>query len=271
MRARAPKPVARAIVAPLAALLLIGALGPIGALGGCGSSSPSALALLDATFRSGAALRSGRVELDLRLSPPAGTAQPLTLHLAGPFRSDGSERLPSFALALRLSTAGRTVRAGATSAGGRLFVELGGTQFLAPESTLRALSEGYASTGIDPGRWLTDPVKLADTTVAGVSLAHVRARLDAKRFLADTHRFAAGGLLSAAQLSLLAAATRAARADVYTGSDDHRLRRLSLTGPGLTIELRFSDLGRPEAIAAPGNPRPLSELVSRLRALGVGG
>jgi hypothetical protein len=263
----------RAIVALCAALLAAATLGA------CGSGAPSATALLDATFRAHAPIPSGQLELSLSLTPPPGAgsgggaadAQPLHLRLAGPFRSAGPGRLPSFALTMSLATGGRTLHAGASAAGGRLYVELAGVWFSAPPSTLRALTQGYAGSGIDPSRWLAHPVVVGAATVAGTATTHIRAGLDAPRFLADVRTLAGAGLLSPSQLTALAAAARAARVDLYTASADHRLRRLAVSGPGLAIELRFSDLGRPQPILAPAHPRPLSELVSQLRGLGVGG
>lgn len=262
MRGRALNTITRAAAAILAVVALAASLAACG-----GSSSPSVPALLDATFHTHAPIPSGQLELTLSLAAPA---QPLRLRLTGPFQNTGPGRLPSFALALSLTTAGRTLRAGLTSAGGRLYVELGGAWFIAPPSARDALTQGYAGSGVDPGRWLLGPRRAGVATVAGEPTTHLRAGLDTERFLADVRRLAGTGLLSSAQLTALSTAARTARVDLYTGRSDHRLRRLSLAGPGLRVELRFSDLGRPEAIAAPRDPHPLSQLISELRRAGVG-
>jgi hypothetical protein len=301
MRARALKPVMRTIVALLSAGLA--AALPLA----CGSGAPSASTLVQETFGAHAPVNSGRLQLSVYLAAPTGAVdrsatvgQPLTLHVSGSFQrasepvqgangsvqgsngprqGAGAGQLPSFALTMNLLAGGRPLRVAATSVGGRFYVQLAGAWFLAPASTVQALTQGYAGAAgagfaplcVDLGGWLQRPAMLGTVTVGGMRTAHLRASLNAANFLADVHRLTGTGLLSRAQISALARAVRTARMDLYTGSTDHLLRSLSLTAPGLAIQLRFSDLGRPQEIVAPSHPRPLSELVSQLRGLNVGG
>jgi hypothetical protein len=119
------------------------------------------------------------------------------------------------------------------------------------------------------------------------------------RFLADAQKLSGAGgslglgsggqgsgLLSPAQVSALASSVRSARVDVYTGTHDHLLRRLSLRvavsttararatlaglrSATLSLVLQFADLNRPQRIAAPSNPQPVSELLPVLERLGL--
>jgi hypothetical protein len=314
----------RAAVALLAAIsctLLISACG--------GSSSGSAQSLLDDTFSGHTQIESGNVNLSFALSAAGQSAatKPLAVRLSGPFENAGAGKLPRFALQLQLSAAGHALQAGATSTGSALFVELAGTWFSTPDSTHKALEEGYAqatktastakvrstfaSLGIEPGHWLSNPTKVGTTTIAGVQTVHLTASVDIPAFLADVSKLsqAGGGLsptlpgspvpgtgtgtLSPTVITELAKSIKSAHVDIYTGQSDHLLRRLEVSATvsgtpqtqailgGLStadvkVLLEFSDLNKPQTIAAPSNPQPPSQLLPAVRQLvsvlqGVGG
>jgi hypothetical protein len=265
VRAHLPNTSRRAVVAraggALSAALLAAALGSCG--GGDRSQGPQAL--LKDTFVSHKPVASGRIDLSLALStsggPPSGQ-DAFALHLTGPFESLGPARLPRFALKLRLRSAGlaapgHTLRAGATSTGGQLFIELAGTPFLAPAGTVRSLQRGYAEAsrstsasgagssfatlGLDPRAWLAHPRIAGSARIAGVESTHIIASVNVTRLLADAQRLlGAGGqlglasagpgsrLLSPALAAAFSRSVRSSRANVYTGARDHLLRRLSL-------------------------------------------
>jgi hypothetical protein len=153
-----------------------------------------------------------------------------------------------------------------------------------------------AMLGIDPAAWLTHVSRSGSANLAGTDTVHLLAGLDMSRFLADAERLlsaggplAAGqgaGLLTPARAEALSASVRSARVDIYTGARDHLLRRLALsaalsTTPAaraalggfvdgtLTFVLQFAQLGRPQTIAAPANPQPLSQLGPALERLGL--
>jgi hypothetical protein len=229
-------------------------------LGACGGAVGSAQSLLDATFSGHTQIESGNVNLSFALSASgsSATTKPLAVRLSGPFQNVGASKLPRFALQLQLSAAGHTLNAGATSTGSALFVQLAGTWFSTPQSTYRALEEGYAQAtksastvkarstfaalGIEPGHWLLSPTDVGSTTIAGVQTAHLTASVDIPAFLADVSKFSqaggglgptlpgvAGGTLSPTAIAELAKSIKAAHVDVYTGKSDHLLRRLEVT------------------------------------------
>jgi hypothetical protein len=286
------------------------------ALAACGSgASPGASSLLKDTFSPHKPISSGVLALSFALNARGGAPGAkgsFSLELAGPFESTDTGRLPHFALALTLDTAGRTLRAGATSTAGHLYLQLGGVSFLAPAASMRALEQGYAQAsggsssarsraafatlGIDPAAWLTHPSIAGSATVAGAETVHILSGLDTARFLADVERLSSAGLslgagqgaapLTPARSAALAASVRAARVDVYAGARDHLLRRLALSaavsttpaaraalgglaGGTLSFVLQFTQLDRPQTIAAPRNSRPLSRLGPALERLGL--
>jgi hypothetical protein len=316
VRAHPPNTWRRALVART---LLVAV--PLAAfLAGCGASSPpSAQTLLSETFQSHKSIESGRLELSLALSPAVSAGSPsssgtFALQVRGPFQSVGPARLPRFELQLSLRGA-LTLQAGATSTAGKLFIELAGQQFLAPASTVAALQRGYAQAGgasspaqarsplaalgLDPRRWLVHPQLAPGATVGGVKTVHIRAALNASRFLADAQRLSEtggalglaaagrGALLAPAWLSALSSGSvRSGRVEVYAGARDHLLRRLSLSailapssqthaargalgGARLTFALQLTGLNQSQAISAPSNPQPIARLIAALERLGV--
>ena len=288
------------------------------ALGACsGASGESPQALLSDTFSSQRQIESGRIDLALSLSATGSSAatQPMSVHLAGPFQSEGAGKLPRFSLALQASVGGHALGAGATATGSALYVQIAGAWFSTPSSTYRAIEEGFArassqapngkvqstfaSLGIDPGRWLSNPSDAGTTTVDGVQTVHLTAAVNVPAFLADVAKLSqagsalglasvpGGGSISPGTAGELAKSIQAARVDVYTGKSDHTLRRLevgatvaataqtqSLLGGLRTARvhllLEFSELNRPQSISAPANPQPASQLLPALQQL-VGG
>ena len=151
-----------------------------------------------------------------------------------------------------------------------------------------APSQPLGALGVDPSGWLTSPKLAGSATIAGEPTLHVIAGLDAGRFLADARTLLAHGgplglgagsaaaLLTPSRLSALSKSLRSARVDVFTGARDHRLRRLSVSASvvaganararaaldgmrvgRLTFVLEFTELDRPQRIAAPRDALPL--------------
>ncbi len=294
-------------------------------LSACSGSSGSAQSLLNDTFSGHTPIDSGNVNLSFDISAAGSSTatKPLSVRLSGPFQNAGAGKLPHFALRLDLSAAGHALGAGATSTGSALYVELAGTWFSTPQSTYKALEQGYAqatksastakvrstfaSLGIDPGRWLSNPTKAGAATISGVSTIHLTASVDIPAFLADVSKLSqagsalglaspvpgGGGSLSPTVVNELAKSIKSAHVDVYTGKDDHLLRRLEvsatvsgtpqtqtllggLSAADVKVLLEFSGLNTPQTIAAPSNPQPPSQLLPALQQLvgvlqGVGG
>jgi hypothetical protein len=273
--------------------------------------------LLSDTFSGHTSIESGKVNLSFTISAAGsnGSTKPLAVKLSGPFQDAGAGKLPHFSLKLDLGAAGHTLSAGATSTGSALYVELAGTWFSTPESTYKAIEQGYAQAtkssstakahstfatlGIEPGKWLSDPTSAGETTIAGDPAIHLTANVDIPAFLADVSKLsqastslglgsavpgAGGGALSSTVLDELAKSVKSAHVDVYTGKDDHLLRRLEVTATiagtpqtdtllgGLKtaevkVKLEFSDLNTPQSISAPPSPESPSQLLPALQQL----
>jgi hypothetical protein len=247
-----------------AALLLAGIL--CGGLGACGGGrSQSAKSLVRDAFAPHRPLDSGVLGLTFALAgaPGSGSHAPreaLLLHLAGPFQRPAASGLPRFAMTIELRSGAlrsHALRAAATSTAGKLYIGLGGRQFLAPPAAVSALARGYATAsgrsvsttgssiaalGAEPAAWLAEPRIAGRRRLAGVDTVHIVAALNVARFLADARAVSAlvtpQGLAVGKQLArllgpALAAApsppVRPARVDLFTGAQDHLPRRLSLS------------------------------------------
>jgi len=188
-------------------------------------------------------------------------------------------------------------------------IEQGYAQATAKASSAKARST-FSSLGIEPGRWLSSPTQVGTATVAGAQTVHLTASVDIPAFLADVSKLSqaggglsptlpgspvpgGGGALSPTVVTELAKSIKSAHVDIYTGQSDHLLRRLEVTAvvsgtpqtqallgglssAELKVLLEFTDLNKPQTIAAPPNPQSSSQLLPALQQLvgilqGVGG
>jgi hypothetical protein len=298
-----------------ASVALLLAICGICVLSACGSSSGDPQALLNDTFSSPKQIESGNVNLSLSLeSTGSGAAgKSLAVHLSGPFENAGAGKLPRFALQLGLTADGHSLPVGATSTGSSLYVEIAGTWFSLPQSTYTALQQSYAqatkkasstkarstfaSIGIEPGKWLSNPTEAGTATIDGVETIHLTASVNVAAFLANVSKLSQAGsalgfssavpgasLFTPSAIEELAKSVKVATVNVYTGKSDHMLRRLELdatvaansqtkailSGVGsanVKLRLELSDLNKPQTIAAPSKPESATQLLPALEQL----
>jgi hypothetical protein len=282
---------------PLLLILLL--LCPFALVACGGDEDVDVDAVLRETFGDDKDINSGRLDLDLRLDA-RGLAQlqgPVAVRLSGPFASTDPDELPRFALEASLDAGGDSIRAGATSTGDKGFLRYEDTDYAVPADLFEQFADGYAesaresgdergstpslaSLGVDPLKWLTDPRRAGETDVGGTETIHLTAGIDVPKLLADV-RTAAGKVSSASgqgqqlgadDVKELGDAVKSAKVDIYTGAEDHKLRKfvldLELTTGHVTLLLQFDELNEPQEIAAPQDPQPIAGL---LTALGAGG
>lgn len=284
-------------------------------LSACGGSSGDPQALLNDTFSSPKQIERGNVNLSLSIGASGSSAakNSLALHLSGPFEDSGTGKLPRFALQLGLSAGGHELPVGATSTGSSLYVEIAGTWFSLPQSTFTALQQSYAqatkrastskvhstfaSLGIEPGKWLSDPSEVGTTTIDGEETIHLTASVNVAGFLTDVSKLSQAGsalglnsavpgasLFTPNAISELAKAVKVAEVNVYTGKSDHLLRRLELdatvtansqtkailnglSSGAVKVLLELSDVNQPQTIVAPSKPESDSQLFPALQQL----
>ena len=299
---------ARAFVALLAlaaVALVLAACGGSDGGGGSGGSG-DAETLLRQTFTGTHDVRSGKADIQLRVnvSGDAAIRGPITARISGPFQSAGADELPQFDMALDVSAQGQGFKAGLTSTSDQLFVNFGGTSYEVPAPMVARLKAAYrrsqqqgssnqmslGSLGLDPLGWLQDPTVEGSETIGGVETDHISSQVDVSALLDDVDkilaRVSAQGLPTGQQVpsripardrQQIEDAVKSATVDIWSGADDHTLRKLTLalrvdipresTSLDIQLTVELTDLNQPQSIEAPTTSRPLDELVSQLQGL----
>ena len=278
--------------------------------GGCGggdaaSSSTQTAKLLGDTFGAAKPLRSGRLDLrlDVRARGLPNLSGPLVVHVTGPFQSAGAGRAPKFALDLDLSSGATKLKAGAISTGNKTYLTFAERAYLLPDGAFGALRSGRGkgglslrALGIDPRRWLRGARQEGEAEVAGVRTIHIASGVDVARLLGDLDTLLAkassSGVtgatgnqvpasLDAATRRTIERSIRAASVDIWTGREDHALRRIAVDvrfdvppdarakgSPAqsgrVRLDLTLAALNQEQAIGAPAHARPVSELAAAM-------
>ena len=283
------------------------------ALAACGGGEdPNKV--LDQTLGGGHKVSSGRLDLTLSLKAQ-GVPQlqkPVTLKLTGPFQGQGAS-LPKFDFDLALSASGQSFAAGAVSTGDKGFLKFQGQSYAVPPNVFASFKQGYeqarsqqrqrnannpslSSFGVNPRDWLKDPKNEGDADVEGTKTTHISAQVDVGKLLTDVNKILQGARgrflpqtttlpsgITAQQRKTIESAIKSSSFEVYSGKDDHILRRLvvkltfsvpqsarsqtsGLRGGDLGFDLTLAGLNQPQTISAPASARPFSELTSRLRS-----
>ena len=269
-----------------------------------GGSSGDAETLLRQTFTGTHDIRSGRADIQLRVdvSGDPSISGPITARISGPFESAGTDQLPTFDMALEANAQGQGFRAGLTSTSDELFVNFGGTSYKVPAQLLDRLRDSYrraqqqsssnpmslSSLGLDPLSWLQDPTVEGTETIGGVATDHISSDLDVSALLDDLNKVlakvSAQGLPTGPRLpsripdsdrQQIEDAVKSAAIDVWSGTQDHTLRKLALaltidipresTSLDVVLSIELTDLNQPQTIEAPATSRPLNELLGQLQ------
>lgn len=289
-------------------------------LAACGGGGGDATNVLNQTFSSSNKVRSGKLDLSLgiKLNGSPQLQRPVSLSLTGPFQGRGPRQVPLFDFTLALATGAQNLSGGAVSTGDKGFLRFQGQAYQMPAPLFARFQQTFQNSkqlqqpkgrptlstlGIDPRHWVKDAKDQGDADVEGTKTTHVSAKIDLPRLLADANKIVAEtarlnptGTTSGAagltpqQRQTIQSTVKDARFDLYSGKDDHALRRMLISlsfqvpqgarsrvggasGGQVTFQLTFANLNQPQTIVAPTNVRPFAELASKLRAVvgGLGG
>jgi hypothetical protein len=277
--------------------LLLAALVAVGC-GGGGDSGESASKLLDQTFSSkNPKIKSGNMALAFD-ADVKGVADPVRVKLKGPFVSSTSpDKLPRFDFTATLTSGGTTTQLGAVSTGDKGFLKYQGANYSVPDKLFKEFADRYTtsqkqssanpagtqsllSLGIHPRAWLVDPKVAGDADVGGTATTHITADIDTAKLLADVQKGAAKASsvagttqsLTKTDVDQLAKSVKSAKVDIYTGKDDHRLRKfaldLQLTTGHVLISLEYDQMDEPQTIKAPADAQSLESLTGSLNGTG---
>jgi hypothetical protein len=256
------------LVAIVAGLLVVHGLG---GSGGGSSASTGPARVLDQTF-SGHGASSGKFEATGAVAlqgVPAPAANPFLIEAAGAFQNGASGAPAKFDVDATVTAVGQKQSFHLVSTGQQAYLTAGGSTQQLPAGN------GATTFPVNPRSWLRHPVDAGTAQVDGVTTQHVSADVDVAKMFSDLQAAApksgAAGQtgLSDATQKTLRDSVKGARADVYAGTSDHLLRRLTVTGTfqttgpnsskingRLLFDLRIADVSKPQSIAAPRSRAP---------------
>lgn len=287
------------------------AVAACGTASGASSSNPNTL--LKQTFSGSHKVTSGKLALSLTIDPAGSNSLsgPITLSFGGPFQTRGAGKLPESNFTVSGSALGRSLSLGILSTGTAGYVTLQGTSYQMPQATFQKLESSFAQLGtsgsgsgsstlsklgIQPLHWLTNPTVVGNENVGGAQTTHIHAGVNVSVLLSDLstalQRSSSLGVsgtsalksgLPAATRQKIAAAIKHPSVDVWTGTSDHTIRRLTInltlpvtgsvssqlggmTSADISLTMQYSDLNQPQTITAPKTVRPYSEFQAKVGA-----
>jgi hypothetical protein len=275
------------------------------------SSSTDVNELLKQTFTGSKDVKSGNLDLALKVEAQGGESQvqgPVSISLSGPFQAQDEGKLPKFKLEAAFEGAGQSIKAGATSTGDKGYLSFQGTDYVVEDRVFDQFKAGFeqaqkqgsdqkqsfASLGMDPRNWLTDPQNAGDSKVGDDDTIKITGGIDVAKLLDDVNnalsKASALGLGGAGQVPEklteqqkreVAEAVEDPRVEIYTGKEDTILRRLVVnlgiddkaSGSSGTVgfDVSITDLNEDQDIAEPADAKPFKDLLGQLGGLGLGG
>ena len=219
------------------------------------SSSTDVNTLLADTFKGGKKVKSGKLKLALRIDAKntQGLSGPVTLSVAGPFQSEGKQKLPKFKIDFAFDGAGQSIKAGLTSTGTKGFVSFQGSDYAVTDQVFKQFKAGYeqaqkkgntknqslSSLGLDPRQWLTNAKNEGDAKVGNDDVIKITGGVDVNKLLDDVNQALSKARslgvqgtqslptqLTAAQRKQVTDAVKNPKVEIYTGKDDKILRRM---------------------------------------------
>lgn len=275
------------------------------------SSSTDVNELLTKTFTGAKKVDSGNLDLSMKIEAQGGDSAlqgPVSISLAGPFQAQEGGALPKFKLQASIEGAGQSIKAGATSTGDKGFLSFQGTDYAVDDQVFQQFKAGYeeaqkqgskeqqsfASLGMDPRKWLTDPKNEGDAKVGDDDTIKITGGVDVAKLLDDVNtaleKASALNLgstgevpekLTEQQRQQVLEAVKDPRVEIYTGKDDQILRRMvvnlgvedaaSKTSGTIAFDVSITNLNEGQDIAEPADAKPFSELLGQFGGLGLGG
>jgi hypothetical protein len=301
----------RTLVVILAIALAIPAV--VAGCGGGSSNSEDPQKVLDETFNNQTKITSGKLDISLDGSAEGEQSGSFNASVSGPFQADENDptAFPQFDLTASVSgsSGGPSISFDGSliATKDNAFVEYQDQAYEVGTDLFKQFTQSYAQAaqqsqtqknqgvferfGVDPSTWLTNVSNEGTTDVEGTDTIHIHGDADVAKIFSDLQKISqqtSGGTaqqLSPDQLDMIQSAIKQASIDVYSGTDDHLLRKLALSlditppsGSGanvssvtVNLSVAFSDVNQPQTITAPSNAKPLQDLLSQLGIPGLPG
>lgn len=165
--------------------------------GGGAGGGGDARAVLKTAFDKQVDSADLKIDVKANLDGVPGLKGPLSLSLAGPYKSNGDKAIPSLDWKINAQGAGQNISAGLIVTKDNAFVEFQGQSYEVGSELFQRLAKGLAKRpsggkqttlkqlGIDPSQWLKDP-KLEDgQDIGGDSTRKVTGDVDVKKVVKD--------------------------------------------------------------------------------------
>lgn len=210
-------------------------------------------------------VKSGKFAAKLGLSD---RSQAVRFNLSGSFQGGAAKEMPKFDVHGRLTLGGQHVAGGFVSLGDKAYLTKGDTGWQLPSEVwtpvVDAVASGNAAQAgptlqLHPETWIRDVKSEGTETVGGVETEHVSAKVDPKAVVEDISKAVPASGTEALNARQFTRAVKRAELDVWVGADDQIMRRLSgvvvVGNSRLAVDLRLSDVNKPQEISAPANVR----------------
>ena len=263
--------------------------------------------LIRQTFGPNDKAKSGNLSgiIDITVKGHPRYKEPVQVSVVGPFTNAGGQ--PEAMLDVSLSLRGGILGGDMYLKDSKAYIGLGSTAYEVPASIAGPLRAPLSKTGnaldaimgvfhINPDRWARNPRIVGNERIAGIDTIHGTAQINTKAVFLDLAALAKRltalritditGLPRAVDARARAALNRSvktATGDVYTGADDHVLRRakinlllkpsakdrklLKFTSIKVAGNLDVTDVGAPQKVNVPTNRGSYAALQLSLDAL----
>jgi hypothetical protein len=303
----------RTLVAVLAIALPV-PIAVAGCGGGSSSNSEDPQQVLDQTFNNPTKVNSGNLDISLTGSAEGAQSGSASANITGPFQSDANNpnAFPQLDLTAKITASGAgqsfNFDGSLIATKDNAYVVYQDTPYEVGTALFKQFASAYEQSvaqqkgqsqggtsifkqfGIDPSTWLTNVSNEGETDVNGTTTIHIHGDANVPKIVADFGKIAQqtpGGTaqsITPAQINQLKSAIKDASVDVYSGTSDHLLNKLSLSltiappasagSPVSSVNIDFSvavsDINQPQTISAPSNPKPIAGLLGQLGLSGLG-
>jgi hypothetical protein len=293
--------------------LIAAGLVACGSSGGGGGEDPNTV--LDQTFSGDhAKVKSGDIDIKFGIDVTGKQGGKLNAELSGPYESQGSTKVPKLDWTVKADASGPgqsfNFDGGIVSTGDAAYVNYKGTDYQVSPALFdrfkQQVEQGVSQQQNPQGaqqllqllgvknakELLTNLQNDGTSDIEGTTTNHISGDLDVNKVIDSFKNLASsasalgalGGsssqLPSGAQLDQIKSAIKTAHFDIYSGQDDHILRRISIdigvqppSNTGVdkldaNFEVTLGKVNEPQTISAPTNAKPFSDL---LQQLGVSG
>jgi hypothetical protein len=274
--------------------------------GGGGGGTEDPQQVLDQTFSNSTRVTSAHINISLNGSVEGSQSGSFDASIDGAFQGDPNDEsaFPEFDLAAKLSgsASGQSLSfdGSLVATKDNAYVVYQDQAYEVGTATFQQFAQAYAAQakqaqgtngpsagsilsqfGVDPKSWLTNLSNEGDADVEGTNTVHIHGDADVGKLVADLGKIAqqAPGStaqnLTPAQLDQLKSAVKSASIDIYSGKDDHLLRKLSVSldiappsgsvsGVKVEFSITLSDVNQPQTVTAPTGAKPIADLLSQL-------